>query len=109
MDRVGQAILGHFGNSHSSVIAIAHPPSSATRSQAILGYSGAAGAMATACPANSYCEAGTERPVACPSGTTSAELANDLTDCDSAPGYYGPNGKPHASPPLPVLAPPPPV
>jgi hypothetical protein len=61
--------------------------------QAIPGFYGAAGAMATACPANSYCEAGTERPVSCPAGTQSADLANDLTDCVSAPGYYGPNGK----------------
>jgi hypothetical protein len=99
MDCAGQAILGHFGNSHSAVTAPAHPPSPATPSQAILGYSGVAGAMATACPANSYCEAGTERPMACPSGTTSAELANDLTDCVSAPGYYGPNGKPRATEP----------
>jgi hypothetical protein len=46
------------------------------------------------CPANFYCEQGTERPVACPSGTQSTDLANDITDCVSSPGYYGPNGKP---------------
>jgi hypothetical protein len=62
--------------------------------QAIVGFYGAAGAAATSCPANSYCESGTERPMACPSGTQSTELANDLTDCVSSPGYYGPNGKP---------------
>jgi hypothetical protein len=78
----------------------------AAAGQAILGYFGAAGAMATACPAGSYCEAGTERPVACPSGTQSAELANDLTDCVSSPGFYGPNGTPRAPNTHPCAAPP---
>lgn len=66
--------------------------------QAIVGFYGAAGAAATPCPANSYCEQGTERPVACPSGTQSTDLANDVTDCVSSPGYYGPNGKPRPAP-----------
>ena len=30
----------------------------------------------------------------CPSGTTSTELAGDLTDCVSGPGYYGRPGQP---------------
>jgi hypothetical protein len=29
----------------------------------------------------------------CPSGTQSTPLANDITDCVTAPGFYGPNGK----------------
>jgi hypothetical protein len=61
--------------------------------QAIAGYYGAAGAAATSCPANSYCQAGTERPIACPSGTQSTEVANDVTDCVSSPGFYGQAGK----------------
>ncbi len=67
--------------------------------------------MATACTAGSYCEAGTERPMACPSGTQSAELANELADCVTSPGYYGPNGMPratdsHPCPPHPPTQPP---
>ncbi len=52
------------------------------------------GYAATACPANSYCEAGTEQPVACPAGTVSSPMASALTDCVSAPGYYGAPGQP---------------
>jgi hypothetical protein len=62
--------------------------------QAILGYYGKLGDAATACPANSYCEAGTEQPVACPVGTVSRPMASTLTDCVSAPGYYGAPGQP---------------
>ncbi len=62
--------------------------------QAILGYYGKAGFAATACPANSYCQAGTEQPVACPAGTVSGAMASALTDCVSAPGYYGTPGRP---------------
>ncbi len=68
-------------------------PSSESSWQAIVGFYGAVGSAATRCPANNYCEAGTERPIACPSGTQSTELANDITDCVSSPGYYGPNGR----------------
>ncbi len=72
----------------------------AGRAQAIPGYYGAAGAAATACPANSYCQTGTERPVACPAGTQSTAVANDVTDCVSSPGFYGPSGTPPPPPPF---------
>ena len=65
--------------------------------QAIVGYYGPVGVAATACLANFYCEEGTERPMACPSGTQSTVLANDITSCVSSPGYYGPAGKFHAA------------